>query len=180
MWICYGLWFFAINFLLLLPLSILLTFKCDLPKLLIDVAIGIEWLTFDRFLGTQRLWFVFGFGGTQVVIFLKKTVIWLLAMFMRKTRLNIVLERAPPPTIDLVKSVGIWLVEFLLLLKIWVVDSSEIGVLKFNVFELRSEDIHFAAILKNDFIVEARQSFFCTHHRLILDEGFPNLGLFKD
>jgi hypothetical protein len=48
------------------------------------------------------------------------------------------------------------------------------------VFEFGAEDVHFAAVLENDFVVEAGHGFFCLVDFCVLDEGFPNFGLLED
>lgn len=61
-----------------------------------------------------------------------------------------------------------------------IVDASKIIVLKLDVFEFGTEDIHFTAILEDDFIIEIIESLLCLIHLRILDEGLPYLGLLKD
>ena len=52
--------------------------------------------------------------------------------------------------------------------------------MKLYVFQFRSEDVHFAAIFKNDLIVEMIQCFFSLWGVVVLDKGFPDLCFLED
>ena len=42
------------------------------------------------------------------------------------------------------------------------------------------ENIHFAAIFEDDFVVELGKSFGCGFGVFVLNEGFPDFGFFED
>lgn len=46
--------------------------------------------------------------------------------------------------------------------------------------EFGPKDVHFAAILEDNFVIELYKCFFCCLDFSILHECFPNLGLFED
>lgn len=70
--------------------------------------------------------------------------------------------------------------EFLHRLEVFVVNASQIVVLELNVFELRVEDVHFAAVFEDNFVVEILQGVGCRRGVFEFDEGFPDLGLLED
>ena len=48
------------------------------------------------------------------------------------------------------------------------------------MFQFRMENVHFAAILKDDFIIELRKGLRGRVRMDVLDEGFPDFGFFED
>lgn len=48
------------------------------------------------------------------------------------------------------------------------------------MFELRVENVHFASVLKNDFVVQLSQSLNCGFRLPEFDERFPNFGLLEN
>ena len=48
------------------------------------------------------------------------------------------------------------------------------------MFQLRSENIHFAAIFKYDFVIEVGKCLLSLIYMLVLNECFPNFCLFED
>ncbi len=61
-----------------------------------------------------------------------------------------------------------------------IVYSSKIIIMKLYMFEFGSKDIHFASILKDDFVVELRESFFCFFNIGIFNKCFPNFSLLEN
>jgi hypothetical protein len=49
-----------------------------------------------------------------------------------------------------------------------------------NVPEFGPKDVHFAAILEDNFVIELNKCFFCCFDFSVLHKCFPNLGLFED
>lgn len=61
-----------------------------------------------------------------------------------------------------------------------IVNPSKIIVLELDVLEFRAKDIHFTAILEDDFIIEIIESLLCFIHLRILDKCLPYLCLLKN
>jgi len=67
-----------------------------------------------------------------------------------------------------------------LFIKLLVVHSTQIVVMECNMPQFGTEDVKFAAVLKNDFIVEAEECFLGWVCLFILYECFPDFGFLKD
>ena len=52
--------------------------------------------------------------------------------------------------------------------------------MKCNMPEFGAKDVKFAAVFKNDFVIEAEESFLGWVRLFILYECFPDFGFFKD
>lgn len=87
---------------------------------------------------------------------------------------NIVLKSGPSG------SIGAFFFVFLLLLKVLIIDTAEVVVVKLDMFEFGAKDVHFGAVFKDDFIVEVDEGFFCLSASFVLDKGFPYFRLFED
>lgn len=61
-----------------------------------------------------------------------------------------------------------------------IINASEVVIMKLYVLQLRSEDVHLAAILKDDLVIEVKQGLFCLICLWVFDECLPDLGLFED
>jgi hypothetical protein len=70
--------------------------------------------------------------------------------------------------------------QFLDRFQILVIYSSQVIILKLHMLEFGVENVHFATILKNDFVIQLVKSLGCRFRFFVLDEGFPNFGFFKD
>lgn len=70
--------------------------------------------------------------------------------------------------------------QFLDRLEVFVIDTSQIVVLELDVFQLRVEDVHFAPVFEDDFVVELLEGVQGGLRVFELDEGFPDFGLLKD
>lgn len=68
----------------------------------------------------------------------------------------------------------------LLLLEELIVDSAQVVVVELYVGQLRAENVHLAAVFKNDFVVKMQEGLCGFRDLSILHEGFPDLGFFED
>ena len=70
--------------------------------------------------------------------------------------------------------------QFLDRFQILVIYSSQVIILKLNMLEFGVENVHFATIFENDFIIQLTKCLGCRFRFFVLDEGFPDFGLFED
>ena len=52
--------------------------------------------------------------------------------------------------------------------------------MKLDMFELGMEDVHFAAVLEDDFVIELIKGFNCRFGMTELNKSFPDFGLLED
>lgn len=111
------------------------------------------------------------------MVFLKEVIICLSHRFLSIEGHNIVLEGAPTLAVGIKE---LFVIGKLLLLEGLVVDSSEVIIVEGDVLEFGSEDVHLAAILKDDLIIQMQQCFFGFLNLRVFNKGLPDLGLFED
>jgi hypothetical protein len=111
-----------------------------------------------------------------VVLFYEAIVV-LRGGLLRVDRGNVILEGAGSLAVGMFERE---VLQFLLFLQGLVVDSPQVVVLELDVLQLGAEDIHFASILEDSFIVQVEEGFFCRVGIGVLHKRFPNLSLLKD
>ena len=92
------------------------------------------------------------------MILLHKIIVALSGWFLCINGCDIILKGASSFSIGMAE--GIFL-GILLFLERLVINASEVIIMKLYVFQLRAEDVHLAAILKDDLIVEIKECLFC-------------------
>ena len=111
------------------------------------------------------------------MILLHKIVVTLRSWFLCINGSDIILESASPLAVGV--SEGIFL-RVLLFLERLVVNASEVIIMKLYVFQLGAEDVHLAAVLKDDLVVEVKQRLLRLVGFGVFHECLPDLGLFED
>jgi len=122
------------------------------------------------------LWFVSWRSGAYVMILLQKLKITLCYWLLAAIGCNIVLEGASPLSIAADSLLSL----FLLILEWFIVDASQIIILKLHMFKFGSENIHFAAIFKYHFVVQMLHTPFRLFNLGVFYKCFPHLCLLED
>ena len=127
------------------------------------------------FFGWKSLGVVLGTCRSQARFFLSKIVVSLGNRLLYIERSSVVLECTSPfPIWRLLLRLKVHVIQFL------IVDTSQIIIMEGNMPEFRPKDVHFTPILKDNFVIELYECFFCWFYFSVLDKCFPNLSLLEN
>lgn len=108
------------------------------------------------------------------MILIKELEIVLGDWFLSAVGGDVILESASPLAVAGGLSLG------LLVLQRFIIDSSQVIVLKLHMLQLRTKYVHLTAIFEDHLVVEVLHTSFSLLHIRVFDERFPNFGFFKD
>lgn len=140
-----------------LPGPKLLALQGYFPELLVNIHEVVERAVLLGLLGRHGLGLVLGGGGAEVMILLHKVIVALSGWFLSVYGCDVILEGASSLSVGAKRI----LLRVLLFFEGLVVNATEVVIVKLYVFQLRAEDVHLAAVLKDDLVVEVEERLLC-------------------